>query len=356
MSSAKKKITYLIFVIIIALAVISIFYRLPYYVMQPGDTHDLHEAIDVKDGHTYKDGDFLFMTVQVIQPNIYQYVMASFKKYNHIMPLNDLRQKGENQKQYNARQMFYMNESQEAAAYTAYKKAGKHPELVHEGTRIVNIINGMPAEKKLQAGDIITKAEGQKLKKSEDLLRVLKGKKKGDKVSLTIRRDDKVKHMQVAIGQFPKEELKKQKKMNPKASPKKYGMGVQQVPNLKLDVTPPVHFHTEKIGGPSGGLMFTLDIYNRLTEKNWTKGYKIAGTGTMDTGGKVGPIGGIKDKVVAADSDGVEIFFAPSEDHNYADAVDAAKDIGTDMKIVKVKKFDDALNYLKKLSAKDAAA
>jgi PDZ domain-containing protein len=133
---------------------------------------------------------------------------------------------------------------------------------------------------------------------------------------------------------------------------KKYGVGIMQVPDLSLKVKPPVQFHTEQIGGPSGGLMFTLGIFNRLTEQNWTKGYKIAGTGTMDLKGDVGPIGGIKEKVVAADKQNVEIFFAPAKDHNYRDAVKTAEDIGTDMKIVKVNKFEDALNFLKSLKPK----
>lgn len=355
MASSKKKLVYLVFVLVIAFLVVSIFYRLPYYVMQPGDTHDLGPVIDVKDGHKYKDGDFLFMTVQVIQPNVYQYVSASFEKYHKIMPIDQLRQEGENQEEYNTRQLYYMDESQAAAAYTAYTKAGKNPKLVHDGMIIANIIDGMPAEKKLKAGDVIIKAEGQKIKTGDDLLKALKGKTKGDSVKLTVRRNDKKKQETVAIGRFPKEEIKTQKANNVK-NPKKYGMGVKQVPKVKLKVDPPISFHTEKIGGPSGGLMFTLDIYNRLTDTNWTKGYKIAGTGTMNTKGEVGPIGGIKEKVVAADTKDVEIFFAPKKDHNYTDAAATAKDIDTDMKVVEVNTFDDALNYLKKLKPKNKKA
>lgn len=355
MASSKKKVGYFVFIVIIALLVVSIFYRLPYYIMQPGDTHDLGPVIDVKDGHKYKDGDFLFMTVQVIQPNVYQYVMASFEKYHTIMPLDQMRQKGENQEEYNTRQMYYMDESQEAAAYTAYRKAGKHPKLVHDGMVIANIIKGMPAEKKLKAGDVIVKAQGHDIKTGDDLLKATKGKTKGDTIKLTVLRDGKKKQETVAVGHFPKDEIADQKKNGVK-HPKKYGMGVKQVPRVKLKAHPKISFHTEKIGGPSGGLMFTLDIYNRLTEANWTKGYKIAGTGTMSTKGEVGPIGGIKEKVVAADKDGVDIFFAPKKEHNYTDAAEAAKDIDTDMKVVEVATFDDALDYLKKLKPKNNKA
>src|SRR5699024_8944272 len=103
-----------------------IFYRLPYYVMKPGDAHDLKPVIDVKGGHNYKEGDFLFMTVQVVRPNIYQYALSSFKKYHKILPVDQLRQEGENQQEYNTRQLYYMDNSQLTATYVAYERAEKN--------------------------------------------------------------------------------------------------------------------------------------------------------------------------------------------------------------------------------------
>src|SRR5699024_11578609 len=76
---------------------------------------------------------------------------------------------------------------------------------------------------------------------------------------------------------------------------------------------PPVNIKSGDIGGPSAGLMFSLEIYNQLTEKDITKGYNIAGTGAIDSDGNVERIGSIDKKVVAADEEGVEIFFAPNE-------------------------------------------
>jgi PDZ domain-containing protein len=103
--------------------------------------------------------------------------------------------------------------------------------------------------------------------------------------------------------------------------------------------------------------MFSLEIYNQLTKGDLTSGYDIAGTGTMSDDGTVGPIGGIQQKIVAADKSGAEIFFAPNENgaagSNYEDALIAAKDIDTDMKIVPVDNFEDAVAYLTKLNGKE---
>lgn len=71
--------------------------------------------------------------------------------------------------------------------------------------------------------------------------------------------------------------------------------------------------NSHEIGAPSAGLMFTLEIYNQLVEEDLTKGHEIAGTGTINEKGEVGPIGGINQKVVVASDAGAEVFFAPNE-------------------------------------------
>jgi PDZ domain-containing protein len=102
-----------------------------------------------------------------------------------------------------------------------------------------------------------------------------------------------------------------------------------------------------------------LEIYDQLrTEVDLTKGYQIAGTGTIALDGTVGRIGGIQHKVVAADNAGAEIFFAPddppNEHSNYREALKAAERIGTSMKIVPVKTIQEALDYLEKLEERKA--
>jgi Lon-like protease len=118
----------------------------------------------------------------------------------------------------------------------------------------------------------------------------------------------------------------------------------------EIMTTPSVELDTKSIGGPSAGLMMALEIYNQLTEEDITKGHKIAGTGTINENGDVGVIGGISQKVVAADKEGIEIFFAPKEGGNYNKAIKTAKEIKSDMKIIPVETFDDAVNYLQTLN------
>lgn len=89
---------------------------------------------------------------------------------------------------------------------------------------------------------------------------------------------------------------------------KKPGIGIVLVEDKDVKTNPEVKINTEQIGGPSAGLMFSLEIYNQLVEEDITKGYRIAGTGMISSDGTVGPIGGIEQKIVAADREGAEIF------------------------------------------------
>ena len=119
----------------------------------------------------------------------------------------------------------------------------------------------------------------------------------------------------------------------------RYGIGIQLVDHTRVVTKPAVKIDAEDIGGPSAGLMFTLECYQLITGKNLSS-KKIAGTGTIDDQGKVGMIGGVDKKVIAASRQGMKVFFAPTDqpsgvkksETNYAEAVKTAKKINTKMK------------------------
>jgi len=67
----------------------------------------------------------------------------------------------------------------------------------------------------------------------------------------------------------------------------------------------------KKVGGPSGGMIFTLAVIELLTKENLLKGRTVAGTGTIRADGSIGPIGGIKEKLIAAKRAGIDLFLAP---------------------------------------------
>ncbi|MDN6265113.1 MAG: peptidase, partial [Tetragenococcus halophilus] len=145
-------------------------------------------------------------------------------------------------------------------------------------------------------------------------------------------------------------------------SNQKAGIGITLVDHTDITSKDDIDFDVDDIGGPSAGLMFTLEIYEQLTEEDLRKGKDIAGTGTINEKGEVGRISGIDKKVVSADKAGAQIFFAPNDTiskkalnknsdlkSNYQEAKETADSLDTDMKIVPVKTLQDAIDYLKQM-------
>ncbi|MEH7493280.1 SepM family pheromone-processing serine protease [Neobacillus niacini] len=329
--------------IVIALMMIAgIFFSLPYYVSKPGIAKELAPIIQVADG-TEGKGSFMLTTVRMGRANIYSYVEAKLFDYVELYPVEAILHETETQDEYNARQLHMMAGSKLNAIEVAYKKAGYPVEYLYKGVYVVQVVPDMPADGKLLSGDRITQVDGQDFPSSESFIEYVGEKKAGDQVELTITREDKTKTVKVSVEPF-------------KDDPKKIGIGISLVDDKEIIVNPKVTVKTDEIGGPSAGLMFSLEIYDQLMEEDFTKGYKIAGTGTIDPEGSVGPIGGIDQKIVAADKAGAEIFFAPNEkgskDSNYKLAVKTAQEIDSKMKIVPVDVIDDAINYLQKLPMK----
>ncbi len=132
----------------------------------------------------------------------------------------------------------------------------------------------------------------------------------------------------------------------PPPSPGKPPMIGITVQSAGVDFKPPfpVTIVTQKIsGGPSAGLMFTLTVYNALSSQDLTGGRIIAGTGTVNLDGTVGPIGGVKQKVAAAEAAGAVYFLCPVD--NYADAVSVAQHI----KVIKIVTVGQAVEFLRSL-------
>jgi Lon-like protease len=329
--------------IVIALLMIAgIFYSLPYYVSKPGIAKELAPIIQVEDRKEGK-GSFMLTTVRMGKANIYSYAEAKLFDYVELYPVDAILHETETQDEYNARQLHMMAGSKLNAIEVAYKKAGYPVEYEYKGVYVVQVIPDMPAEGKLLPGDRIIEVDSQKFASSESFIEYVGSKKAGNHVDLTIKRNNKTEKVKVTLQAFQED-------------PKKVGIGISLVDDKEIIVNPKVTVKTDEIGGPSAGLMFALEIYDQLMEEDFTKGYKIAGTGTIDSKGAVGPIGGIDQKIVAADKAGAEIFFAPNEkgirDSNYNLAVKTVNEIDSKMKIVPVDLIDDAINYLQKLPMK----
>ena len=96
--------------------------------------------------------------------------------------------------------------------------------------------------------------------------------------------------------------------------------------------------------------MFALGLYDKLTPGSLTGGKFVAGTGTIDDAGKVGPIGGIEMKTVGARDKGAQFFLTPADN-----CATAARDVPGGLTLVKVDTIDDALGALRDIRSGDTA-
>ncbi|AWE06564.1 peptidase [Lysinibacillus sp. 2017] len=339
-----------IFFAVILLAVMGLsFYQLDYYVTKPGGTYNVGDIINIQNGDEDDEGTFHMTTVAMGRATPITYVLAKYRDYYDVVKISDVRQEEEDDEEYNIRQLKYMTDSQFNATYVAFNRAKLDYNVTYKGLYVLNVLADGAADGELKPGDEIVEADGKRIENLTMFKEIITPKKQDETIELVIKRDNELIDKLLTIKEIP-------------GSDGRYGIGITYSESKSIKTDPKVTVNSEDIGGPSAGLMFTLEMLNQLLDEDLTKGYDIAGTGEMLEDGTVGRIGGIEKKIVTADSEGMEIFFAPDDEitkemleynpnilSNYEVAKQTAEDIHSKMIIVPVKTIDDALSYLEKL-------
>lgn len=337
MRSSLRRV--IITIILISLVYFLMLFKLPYYIYKPGSADALDPIVSVEQGQR-SEGDMHLVTVSSGQATPMALALAKVLPHHEIQSEADVFPEGIFEDEYYAAQLSMMENSQQAATVVGYEAADADIEIVYNGVYVLAIQKDMPAEKALKPHDRIYQIDEEVIDEADDLIDYIQTKKAGDLVEIHFERDETEENVKIELVELKDVE-------------NRIGIGIHLVTDREVNVDPKVEFASGNIGGSSAGLMFALEIYDQLTVKDYTKGLEIAGTGEVDYEGKVYPIGGVDKKVVAADKEGCDIFFVPNEqgakDSNYVIAENKAKEIKTDMKIVPVDHFDDALAYLKKM-------
>jgi len=183
-------------------------------------------------------------------------------------------------------------------------------------------LDGGPSEGVLLPGDVILAANGMSVETVSGLREMIADSGVVDPMTITVERDGGVVDVQVL----------------PRMSE-----GSERVPMVGIlvsgtyDFPLDVDIALENVGGPSAGLMFALGIVEKMTEEDLTEGQVIAGTGTIDAQGAIGPIGGIRHKMQGALQDGATWFLAPAD--NCPDLVGHVPD---GLTVIPVATLDDA--------------
>ncbi|MFD8547561.1 PDZ domain-containing protein [Streptomyces sp. NPDC059649] len=340
---------------LIALLCAGVLIPVPYSEMSPGPTvntlgeHNGEPVLQISGRKTYPATGHLNMTtVRVTGPdyrmNLLEAVYGWLDHDNAVVPHKTLYPEGQTAEQADQENAEEFTQSQESAKTAALQQL--HIPVATQ-TVVASVSKGRPADGRLHAGDVIKAVDGTEVKQAGDVAKLVTQHKPGEKVVFTI---------------IPAKDAAAAEKQGkkPAAATRQITVPTQKADNGRaiVGIAPgvdhvfpfPIDVKLADVGGPSAGLMFALGIVDKLTPGNITGGRFVAGTGTIDDNGKVGPIGGISMKTVGARDQGAEFFLTPKDN-----CATAAKDIPAGLRLVKVGTIGDAVKALQKISKGDTA-
>jgi PDZ domain-containing protein len=317
------------------LAVLASVISLPYAILKPGPATDVLASHDGGDGQqtpriaidgapTFATtGSLEFTTVRVeggpgFPVNAWDLLTAWLSPAQDVYHVDELFPPAATQEQVAEENKAEMAGSQQEAAAVALRALGQEvPQVVV----VRQVVKGAPAEGELQAGDVIVSIGGAAARDSTAIRTAIQGVTPGETVEVVVERSGAQVTTHPDTG---------------KADDGRTVLGIVLGVDYKLPFS--VKIDVGNVGGPSAGLMFSLGIYDKLTDGALTGGSVIAGTGTIDEKGSVGPIGGIAQKMVGAREGGATFFLAPADN-----CAEAAGREPSGLQVIKVSTFDDAL-------------
>lgn len=309
---------------------------------EPGPTADALDATRVSGATTYEpSGAFLVTTVAVeADLDVAEWIQASLSPRIQLIDREVLFPEDTDREDVRRQNAALMQVSQLDATIAALRNLGYDVDESFDGAEIVQLTSPTAIEDDaLQVGDIIVAVDGQAVADNTEVGEVIGSHAPGDVVEITARRGSETVTASVELIE------------NPQGADESRGyLGVFLVSHLELPVE--VDIDAGAIGGPSAGLVFALAIVDLLEPEDLTGGAVVAGTGTIDRDGNVGPIGGIAQKIIGAtsprgDQAPATVFLVPRG--NFEAAQKAAVD--REVLLVPVDTLDEALSALGTLRA-----
>ncbi|TDU04319.1 PDZ domain-containing protein [Streptomyces sp. 846.5] len=333
--------------LLIALFCAAVLIKVPYSEMSPGPTYNTlgtqngKQVITISGRNTYPTtGNLNMTTVEVTSADYTLNLVEAFTGWlrhdQAVIPHSNLYPDNQTEKQAEAQNAEEFSASQDSAKAAALTQLG-----IPVGTEVVvsAVVEGSPSVGKLHAGDVIVAVDGTKVTDPNRVAALVTEHQPGQNVVFTVIPPGKTSRdlQQVTITTAK----------NPDTG--KAMVGIQ--PGTEHTFPFGIDINLGDVGGPSAGLMFSLGIVDKLQSTDLTGGKFVAGTGTIDADGTVGPIGGISMKIIAARNAGAQYFFTPS-----SNCAEAAADTPSGLRLIKVDKLSQAVADLADIRSGDLSA
>jgi Lon-like protease len=347
--------------ILIALLCAGVLIPVPYSEMSPGPTvNTLGDArgepvLHITGHKTYAtSGNLNMTTVRVTgadyDMNIAEAVYGWLAHDSVIVPHDTLYPDGKTEEQSTQENAEEFSQSQESAKVAALEEL-KIP--VTSRVVVSTVVKDSAAEGVLHAGDVIKAVDGTAVGQPEDVAKLVTKHKPGEDVVFTVV-PAKAAAAAEKAGKEPRGSHDVTLTTRKAPADPSHPSGGRAVVGIQAGTDHTFPFEIDiklaDVGGPSAGLMFSLGIIDKLTPGKLTGGKFIAGTGTIDDDGAVGPIGGINMKLVGARGAGAQYFLTPDDN-----CAAAASDTPSGLTLVRVKTLDDAKKSLDKIRTGDTA-
>ncbi|UED84294.1 YlbL family protein [Streptomyces profundus] len=322
--------------------------QVPYAEMSPGPTvntlgeHEGEPVLSVEGEETYEAAGHLNMTtVRVTGINYRMNLLEAMHGWladdRAVVPHETLYPEDVSADQVEERNAEEFTQSQESAKVVALRELGYE---VPEQTVVAAVVEGSPAQDVLHAGDAVMAVDGTPVTDPGQVAELVTRHQPGEDVVFTVVPAEEAEAALSGAGELPDETTDVTVTTAAAEDDQRAIVGIQA--GLAYALPFEVEIKLADVGGPSAGLMFALGLMDRLTEEDLTGGAFVAGTGTIDNAGAVGPIGGVSMKTIAARQAGAEYFLTPEEN-----CATAAEHVPDGLTLVEVATLDDALDALR---------
>jgi PDZ domain-containing protein len=296
------------------------------YIFLPDEARAVAPLVDVEGEKPDEDGGGIYyVAVDVRKATLLEKLIPGIREGATLVEVSQVRAPGQNEQEHRRAELASMRQSQEYAAAVALRSLGYPIQIIPRGAEIASVVEGFPAEGKLNARDRILAVDGKPVTNPDQFRSLLLQKRPGAAVRLRVRARNGIRTVELRTVSNPDR-------------PDRPFIGVLiREPDVKLPIR--VRINTGQVGGPSAGLAFALDVLEELG-RDVDHGYKVAASGELGLDGSVGAVGGIKQKTIGARRAGADVFLVPGDN-----AREARRYAGG-LRVIPVKSFRQALRAL----------
>ena len=336
-SKRNKKLLITFLAIFVSVSSLSLI-KTDYYFMSPGPPYQWD--IDYGDIDNYQfDGNLYQLTVRRDEANALIYGWSLVNDAYDLYPREVILPNGVTPKELSEISIQNMRTSENVAIAVALQNVGYEISSKGDGVSVVGLLEDSPVKDKLKKGDLLTSINDKTITSATEFISTLRTYSIGETISIGLLRevDGNKKQLYVETSLIEHVEYEGEPMVGFLAT----------TVNERFDFPFEVDIKTGNVGGPSAGLMMALNVYNNLVPEDITNSMIVAGTGTIEIDGSVGPVGGIKQKIIAAKRAGAELILVPVANFEEAKSFETDKTA-----IVAVDSFDEALLVISQYSSR----